>query len=162
MRREVETFAGHINGTFSEFDWAPVRYLNRGFKRQTLMGFLRLSDVGLVTPLRDGMNLVAKEFAACQVDDPGVLVLSRFAGAAHEMPEALLVNPYDVDATARVLARAHRPPRRSRPASLAGRGAGPRLRAGGRGPGRWPHGRDRRRRPAAGGRGPRPPRPHLP
>ena len=107
MRREVETFAGHINGTFSEFDWAPVRYLNRGFKRQTLMGFLRLSDVGLVTPLRDGMNLVAKEYVAAQsASDPGVLVLSRFAGAARELDSALIVNPYDIEGVAETIARA--------------------------------------------------------
>ena len=107
MRREVETFAGHINGTFAEFDWSPVRYLNRGFKRQTLMGFLRLSDVGLVTPLRDGMNLVAKEYVAAQEsENPGVLVLSRFAGAARELDAALLVNPYDIEGVGDTLARA--------------------------------------------------------
>ncbi len=107
MRRQVETIAGHINGTFAEFDWSPVRYLNRGFKRATLMGFLRLSKVGLVTPLRDGMNLVAKEFVAAQnPEDPGVLVLSRFAGAARELESALLVNPYDIEGVGDTLAKA--------------------------------------------------------
>ncbi len=107
MRRQVETIAGHINGTYAEFDWSPVRYLNRGFKRQTLMGFLRLSTVGLVTPLRDGMNLVAKEFVAAQnPEDPGVLVLSRFAGAARELESALIVNPYDIEGVAETLAKA--------------------------------------------------------
>lgn len=107
MRREVETIAGHINGTFAEFDWTPVRYLNRGFKRQTLMGFLRLSDVGLVTPVRDGMNLVAKEYVAAQdSENPGVLVLSRFAGAARELDAALIVNPYDIEGVGDTLARA--------------------------------------------------------
>ena len=107
MRRQVETIAGHINGTYAEFDWSPVRYLNRGFKRQTLLGFLRLSDVGLVTPLRDGMNLVSKEFVAAQEpDDPGVLVLSRFAGAARELGSALLVNPYDIEGVSDTVAKA--------------------------------------------------------
>ncbi len=107
MRREVESIAGHINGSFAEFDWSPVRYLNRGFKRQTLMGFLRVSDVGLVTPLRDGMNLVAKEFVAAQDgENPGVLVLSRFAGAARELDGAIIVNPYDIEGVGDSLARA--------------------------------------------------------
>ncbi len=107
IRHQVETIAGHINGTFAEFDWSPVRYLNRGFKRQTLMGFLRASNVGLVTPLRDGMNLVAKEFVAAQdPEDPGVLVLSRFAGAARELESALLVNPYDIEGVGDTLAKA--------------------------------------------------------
>ena len=107
IRRRTETIAGHINGSFANFDWSPVRYLNRGYPRQTLMGFLRVSDVGLVTPLRDGMNLVAKEYVAAQSpEDPGVLVLSRFAGAAQELGAALLVNPYDVEHVADALARA--------------------------------------------------------
>ena len=71
------------------------------------MGFLRLSDIGLVTPLRDGMNLVAKEFVAAQPEaDPGVLVLSRFAGAAHELDGALIVNPYDIEGVGEALAQA--------------------------------------------------------
>ncbi|MGF1563692.1 MAG: alpha,alpha-trehalose-phosphate synthase (UDP-forming) [Geminicoccaceae bacterium] len=96
MRREVEETSGRINGTYSDFDWVPLRYINRGFSRRILAGFFRISDVALVTPLRDGMNLVAKEFVAAQdPDDPGVLVLSRFAGAAAELSGALIVNPYD-------------------------------------------------------------------
>jgi trehalose 6-phosphate synthase len=107
MRRQIESIAGHINGNFADFDWSPVRYLNRAFKRQTIMGFLRLSDVGLVTPLRDGMNLVAKEFVAAQSPkDPGVLVLSRFAGAARELDGALIVNPYDIEGVSDALVRA--------------------------------------------------------
>jgi trehalose 6-phosphate synthase len=101
MRRQVEATSGRINGRFSEFDWMPLRYLNRGFTRRTLAGFFRMSRIGLVTPLRDGMNLVAKEYVAAQSDrDPGVLVLSRFAGAADELDGAVIVNPYDIEATA--------------------------------------------------------------
>ena len=104
LRQELESIAGHVNGIYSEYDWAPVRYLNKGFRQQTLAGFYRASRVGLVTPLRDGMNLVAKEFVAAQSpDDPGVLVLSRFAGAARELNGALIVNPYDVDGMAEAL-----------------------------------------------------------
>lgn len=107
IRRELETMAGHINGHFADFDWVPIRYLNRSFGRRTLAGFYRAAQVGLVTPLRDGMNLVAKEYVAAQdPDDPGVLVLSRFAGAAREMGEALLVNPYDTGEVAECLQRA--------------------------------------------------------
>jgi trehalose 6-phosphate synthase len=107
ISQQVESAVGHINGSFADFDWSPVRYLNRGFKRQTLLGFLRLSQVGLVTPLRDGMNLVAKEYVAAQSsEDPGVLVLSRFAGAAQELSGAILVNPYDIEGVSDALARA--------------------------------------------------------
>ncbi len=98
IRHTLERTAGHINSTFAEFDWNPIRYLNKGFRRQTLAGFFRLSDVGFVTPLRDGMNLVAKEYVAAQnPENPGVLVLSRFAGAAQELDGALIVNPYDTE-----------------------------------------------------------------
>lgn len=104
IRQDLETAAGHINGAFAEYDWVPVRYLNRSFSRQALTGFLRYAKAGLVTPLRDGMNLVAKEYIAAQDPaDPGVLVLSCFAGAAEELDSALLVNPYDVDEIAEAL-----------------------------------------------------------
>ena len=84
-----------------------MRYVNRSFRQETLFGFYRASRVALVTPLRDGMNLVAKEFVASQdPDDPGVLVLSRFAGAARELDTALIVNPFDVDQIADALDRA--------------------------------------------------------
>jgi trehalose 6-phosphate synthase len=115
LRREIEGLAGRINGRFSEFDWTPVRYLNKALSRETLAGFFRASRVGLITPLRDGMNLVAKEYIAAQdPDDPGVLVLSRFAGAARELSEALLVNPYDVDEMAAALDQALTMPRDER------------------------------------------------
>ncbi len=98
MSRELEAMTGHINARYAEFDWTPIRYLNKGFNRRVLSGFFRASRVGLVTPLRDGMNLVAKEYVAAQdPEDPGVLVLSRFAGAAYELKDALLVNPYDIE-----------------------------------------------------------------
>ena len=101
IRHDLEAEAGHINGAYSDFDWQPVRYLNKSFSRQILAGFFRRSRIGLVTPFRDGMNLVAKEFVAAQdIDDPGVLILSRFAGAAEEMDGALIVNPYDLDGMA--------------------------------------------------------------
>jgi trehalose 6-phosphate synthase len=96
IRQSLEQAAGRTNGRFADTDWTPIRYLNRNFPHATLMGFLRAAQVGLVTPLRDGMNLVAKEFVVAQDDnDPGVLVLSNLAGAARELSSALLVNPYD-------------------------------------------------------------------
>jgi trehalose 6-phosphate synthase len=104
LRHQVEATSGRINGIFSEFDWMPLRYLNRGFARRTLAGFFRLSRIGLVTPLRDGMNLVAKEYVAAQAEeDPGVLVLSRFAGAADDLDGAVIVNPYDIEAVAEAM-----------------------------------------------------------
>ncbi|MFN4284063.1 MAG: trehalose-6-phosphate synthase [Alphaproteobacteria bacterium] len=107
IRAKLEASAGHINGGFAEYDWMPLRYLNRSFTRQTLAGFFRFSRVGLVTPLRDGMNLVAKEYIAAQDPaDPGVLVLSAFAGAAEQLGSALIVNPYDVDELAEAMDRA--------------------------------------------------------
>ena len=96
IRQSLEQAAGRTNGRFADTDWTPIRYLNRNFPHATLMGFLRAAKVGLVTPLRDGMNLVAKEFVVAQdATDPGVLILSNLAGAARELSSALLVNPYD-------------------------------------------------------------------
>ncbi len=107
MRRELDGLAGRLNGKYAEFDWTPLRYLNRGYPRKSLAGFYRQARAGLVTPLRDGMNLVAKEFVAAQrAEDPGVLVLSEFAGAAAELGGALKVNPYDVDALADAIGKA--------------------------------------------------------
>jgi trehalose 6-phosphate synthase len=104
LRRVLEESAGHINGAFGQLDWTPVRIMTRGFARRGLAGLFRASHVGLVTPLRDGMNLVAKEYVAAQDPaDPGVLVLSRFAGAAHELSEALIVNPHDTEEVAEAL-----------------------------------------------------------
>lgn len=107
IREELEGLSGAINGEFGDFDWTPVRYIHRAIQRETLAALFRGSQVGLVTPLRDGMNLVAKEYIAAQdADDPGVLVLSRFAGAAEDMVEAILVNPYDNDEVALALQKA--------------------------------------------------------
>jgi trehalose 6-phosphate synthase len=108
MAEAVSGMAGRINGAFATAAWAPVRYVNRPYSRTALAGLYRTARAGLVTPLRDGMNLVAKEYVAAQdASDPGVLILSRFAGAAAEFKEgALLVNPYDPDSVAAAIARA--------------------------------------------------------
>ena len=107
IRDELEGLTGSINGRFSDFNWTPLRYIHRPVPRETLAALFRASHVGLVTPLRDGMNLVAKEFVAAQDDeDPGVLVLSQFAGAAEDMTEALIVNPYDTDTMAEAIHQA--------------------------------------------------------
>jgi len=107
LRQELESLCGSINGDFGELDWMPVRYIHRNVARKRLPGLYRAARVALVTPLRDGMNLVAKEFIAAQDPaDPGVLVLSRFAGAAEQLKEALLVNPYDTHGTAEIIQRA--------------------------------------------------------
>ncbi len=104
IRQSLEQAAGRTNGRFADTDWTPIRYLNRNFPHPALMGLLRASNVGLVTPLRDGMNLVAKEFVAAQnPEDPGVLILSSLAGAARELTSALLVNPYDSRAVAHAM-----------------------------------------------------------
>jgi trehalose 6-phosphate synthase len=122
IRQALEQSAGMINGRFADIDWVPIRYLNRGFDRATLMAFFREANAGLVTPLRDGMNLVAKEFVAAQdPENPGMLVLSRLAGAAHELTAAVLVNPYDIDGVADAIHRALNMPigeRRERHQSL--------------------------------------------
>ncbi len=101
LRSQVEREAGSINSAFSEPDWTPLRLIARAGARATMAGYMREARIGLVTPLRDGMNLVAKEFVAAQdPQDPGVLILSRFAGAARQLESALLVNPYDTDEVA--------------------------------------------------------------
>ncbi|MDB4952774.1 MAG: otsA [Myxococcales bacterium] len=115
LRSRVEALVGRINGTYGEADWVPVRYLYRSYDQDTLARLYRQAAVGLVTPLRDGMNLVAKEYVASQdPDDPGVLVLSRFAGAAEHMTLALLTNPYHADGVATDLDAALRMPRDER------------------------------------------------
>src|ERR1700728_2549551 len=107
LKDELASLVGEINSRHGEVDWIPIRYLNKSFSQLTLAGFYRAAQVGLVTPLHDGMNLVAKEYVAAQNPfDPGVLVLSSFAGAAKELDAALLVNPHDIDDMARQIATA--------------------------------------------------------
>ena len=122
IRTELEGLSGSINGEFGDFDWTPVRYVHRSMPRDTLAALFRGSEVALVTPLRDGMNLVAKEYVAAQnEEDPGVLILSKFAGAAEELGEALIVNPYNIDDMASAMQTALRMPieeRKERHAAL--------------------------------------------
>jgi len=107
LEQALGSAAGRINGKYGEVSWTPIRYVNRVYGRAALAGLYRIARVGLVTPLRDGMNLVAKEYVAAQdPDDPGVLILSRFAGAAVEFRRALLVNPYDPESVAGAIAQA--------------------------------------------------------
>lgn len=107
LRGRLDAIAGRVNGRFGTMDWVPLRYVNTGYRQDELAGIYRASSVGLVTPLRDGMNLVAKEFVAAQdPEDPGVLILSRFAGAAAQMASALIVNPYDRDEVSGAIQRA--------------------------------------------------------
>jgi trehalose 6-phosphate synthase len=107
LQEALESAAGRINGKYGEVSWTPIRYVNRVYSRSVLAGLYRMARVGLVTPLRDGMNLVAKEYVAAQdPDDPGVLILSRFTGAAIKLRSALLVNPYDAESVASALAQA--------------------------------------------------------
>lgn len=104
LRKRIDRLCGRINGNYADLDWTPIRYLARSYSRQELAGLYRMAGVCVVTPLQDGMNLVAKEFIAAQDEaDPGVLVLSQFAGAAEQMRDTVIVNPYDIDRTATAL-----------------------------------------------------------
>jgi trehalose 6-phosphate synthase len=115
IRATLEGLAGRINGQYADVDWVPIRYVNQGYPRDVLAGIYRAAKIGLVTPLRDGMNLVAKEYVAAQdPEDPGVLILSRFAGAAAQMGDALLVNPFSADEVADAIYQAQRMPRTER------------------------------------------------
>lgn len=107
LQSDVAQLVTDVNGRHGEVDWTPIRYLNKGYGQAVLAGLYRSAQIGLVTPLQDGMNLVAKEYVAAQnPQDPGVLVLSRFAGAARELQEALIVNPHDIDGVAQAIGRA--------------------------------------------------------
>jgi trehalose 6-phosphate synthase len=104
IRANLAAVAGQINSRYGEFDWTPLRYINKSFSHHILTGFFRASRIALVTPLRDGMNLVAKEYVASQPpEDPGVLVLSCLAGAAQELRDAVIVNPFDVEGMAEAI-----------------------------------------------------------
>ncbi|HUN96474.1 MAG TPA: trehalose-6-phosphate synthase [Bradyrhizobium sp.] len=107
LQGELARLVSEVNGHHGEVDWTPIRYLNKGYSQTVLAGLYRTAQVGVVTPLHDGMNLVAKEYVAAQnPSDPGVLVLSKFAGAANELDAALVVNPHDIDGMARTIATA--------------------------------------------------------
>ncbi len=106
LKEEMDKLVGQINGRFSTPMWSPIRYIYGCISQDELAGYYRDVDVALVTPMRDGMNLVAKEFAACRVAEPGVLILSPFAGAGEMMHEALSVNPYETSTVASMLHRA--------------------------------------------------------
>jgi trehalose 6-phosphate synthase len=115
IRATLEKLAGHINGAHADLDWVPIRYVNQGYPRDVLAGVFRASRIGLVTPLRDGMNLVAKEYVAAQdPEDPGVLILSRFTGAANQMTEALLVNPHSAEEISDAIRQALQMPKAER------------------------------------------------
>ncbi|HUT51860.1 MAG TPA: trehalose-6-phosphate synthase [bacterium] len=115
QKRTVDAKVGRINGEQAEHDWTPIRYLYRSYDQTDLARFYRDADVALVTPLRDGMNLVAMEYVAAQhLESPGVLVLSRFTGAAEFLPQAVLVNPYLIDSVAEGIDRALSMPLRER------------------------------------------------
>ena len=115
IRARLDAVTGRINGAYATADWVPLRYVNRSYRRDELAGMYRAAAVGLVTPLRDGMNLVAKEFVAAQDSaDPGVLILSQFAGAAEQMPEALIVNPFSREDVSDAIHRALAMPLRER------------------------------------------------
>lgn len=106
IRTRLDAVTGRINGAYASVDWVPIRYVNRAYRRDELAGVYRAARIGLVTPLRDGMNLVAKEYVAAQdPDDPGVLVLSQFAGASEQMSQALIVNPFDRAEVAEAIVR---------------------------------------------------------
>lgn len=115
IRAQLDALSGRINGEYASVEWVPIRYVNKGYPRDKLAGMYRAARIGLVTPLRDGMNLVAKEYVAAQdPEDPGVLVLSTFAGAARQMRDALLVNPHSAEDVADAIARALAMPRAER------------------------------------------------
>jgi len=115
IRESLDELSGRINGEFAEVDWVPIRYVNQGYGREDLAGFYRAAKIALVTPLRDGMNLVAKEYVAAQdPEDPGVLILSRFAGAALQLRDALLVNPYSKEDISDAIRRAIAMPKEER------------------------------------------------
>lgn len=114
MKREIDRQVGRINGMYARDGWVPIHYLYRALDREELVAYYKAADIALVTPLRDGMNLVAPEFAASRIDDDGILIISEFAGIAARCEGALLINPYDLHGTARALFEALRMSREER------------------------------------------------
>jgi trehalose 6-phosphate synthase len=114
LKAEIERLVTQINGIFTQPGWVPIHYVFRDLDREELVAFYRAADVGFITPLKDGMNLVAKEYCACQIEENGVLILSEFAGAAVQLSRAVLVNPYDLEHVAEALRRAVTMPLRER------------------------------------------------
>jgi len=107
LRREVELLVSQINGEFTEAGWVPIHYIHRNLSRKQLLSYYRAADIGLITSLKDGMNLVAKEFCAAQIDEQGVVIISEFAGASAELRHgALVVNPNDLAGVAEAIHRA--------------------------------------------------------
>jgi trehalose 6-phosphate synthase len=108
LRSEIEGLVGEINGEFAEPGWIPIHYMFRSLERDELLAFYRAANIALITPLKDGMNLIAKEYCAAHIDKRGVLILSEFAGAATQLRRnALLVNPYDITGMANAIYRAY-------------------------------------------------------
>ncbi|GAB2451474.1 trehalose-6-phosphate synthase [Nocardioides hungaricus] len=108
LRDDIERLVGRINGDLGRIGWPAVHYLHASYPREEMAAFFRAADIMVVTPLRDGMNLVAKEYVACRFDDDGALVLSEFAGAANELRQAWLINPYDINGMKSALLEAYR------------------------------------------------------
>ena len=106
MKKEIESTVGRINGKYSTLGWRPIIYQYKSLSFNEMVALYDLSDVGLITPLRDGMNLVAKEYIACQIENEGVLILSEMAGAAAELNEALIINPADNNEMAEAIFKA--------------------------------------------------------
>jgi trehalose 6-phosphate synthase len=101
IKRKIERMVGEINGQFTQSGWMPIHYLHRSLTRRELLAYYRTAEIALITPLKDGMNLVSKEYCACSLDENSVLILSEFAGAAPQLYRgAILVNPYDVEGMA--------------------------------------------------------------
>ncbi len=108
LKREIERLVGEINGRFTEVGWTPIHYIYRSLNRVELLAYYRTCEIALITPLKDGMNLVAKEFCACSIENNGVLILSEFAGAASQLQNgALLVNPFDIEGVADAIYEAY-------------------------------------------------------
>jgi trehalose 6-phosphate synthase/phosphatase len=121
LKQEIERLVGEINGYYAQLGWTPIHYVFRSLKRVDLVAYYRACDIALITPLKDGMNLVAKEFCASSIDDHGVLILSEFAGAAAQLHRgAIMVNPYDIEGVADAIHRAFHMESKERRARMRG------------------------------------------